>query len=173
MRYDYYYKHINKNTKGKYDCSTLAARPEVFSRLIDDLIRPFRKTAYDLIVSQEALGLIFGSAAALKTKKGFIPLRKGGKLPTVRTLVARKSFVDYSGKMKALEINKGLIKKDVKVLIVDDWIETGAQMKAAILLIESQGGKVVGIAAITAHRNRGTNLLFEKYNLRPLNVIEE
>ncbi|MFC1723499.1 phosphoribosyltransferase family protein [Nanoarchaeota archaeon] len=173
MEYKYYYRHINKKTKKKYDCSTLVTNSVVFQRLIVDLAKPFVKVKFDKIISQEALGFVFGSAMAYKLKKSFVLLRKGGNLPTLRKYVDQTHFTDYSKKRKTLEINKGLIKKGDRVLIVDDWIETGEQMKAAIRLVEKEGGKVVGIASISAHRNLKTKILFDEYGCKPLNVIDE
>jgi hypothetical protein len=53
---------------------------------------------------------------------------------------------------------------------VDEWIETGAQAKAAIRLIERRGGRVVGIACLCAERNSGTKTLFDSYNCRPIHA---
>ena len=35
-----------------------------------------------------------------------------------------------------------------RVLLVDDWVETGSQMRACISLVEQAGGKVVGVATV-------------------------
>lgn len=172
MKYSYYEKHINKRTRNKYDVSTITSDKEVFQNLINDLAKPFKNTKFDKIVSQESLGFIIGSALAFKLKKGFIPIRKGSNLPTLRKYILKSSFVDYSKKNKSLEINKGTIKKGEKVLIVDDWIESGAQMKAAAKLIEKQGGKVVGISVIAAHKNNKTDSLFKRYKCHAINIIE-
>lgn len=94
-------------------------------------------------------------------KLGFIPARKGGKLP-VETLST--TFVDYSGQSKTLEMRADAFSPGARVLIADDWIETGAQVKAVIELVEQQGGKVVGIAAINIDDNPVTALLKAKYN---------
>jgi adenine phosphoribosyltransferase len=55
-----------------------------------------------------------------------------------------------------------------KVLIVDEWIETGAQVKAAIELVERQGGIVIGIATINIDDNADTRLIREKYQCHAL-----
>jgi len=170
MNYDYYEKYINKNTPGRCDVTPLFENPEVFSRLIDDLIEPFKDTKFDKIVGLDALGFVLGGAMAIKMKKGFVPLRKGGRLPGVKGTVVRTSFVDYSKNRKTFEINKNSIKKGDKVLIVDEWIETGTQLKASIKLIEQLGGKVIGISALNVDENDKTRFLFEKYNLKPIHI---
>ena len=94
----------------------------------------------------DALGFILGAAIAVRLKKGFVPIRKGGKLP-VQTDVAR--FVDYTGQEKSLELRVGAIQPRTRVLVVDEWVETGAQVRAAIELLEKQGGVVIGVAVTT------------------------
>lgn len=170
MKFEYYNKHINKKTKGRCDVTPLFANPEAFERLIIDLIKPF-EGKFDKVVGLDALGFIIGGAVALKSSKGFVPVRKGGKLPGINGTVIRTSFTDYSKKKKTFEMNKGSIKKGDKVLIVDEWIETGTQVRSAIKLIEKQGGKVVGISVLNADRNERTEILFNKYHLVSINGI--
>lgn len=170
MNYDYYEKYINKNTTGRCDIIPLFENPEVFSRLINDLIEPFKNIKFDKIVGLDALGFVLGGAIAIRMKKGFVPVRKEGKLPGVKGTVARTSFVDYSKNRKTFEINKNSIKKGDKVLIIDEWIETGTQLKASIKLVEKLGGEVIGISALNVDKNNETRILFDKYNLKPIHT---
>ncbi len=109
----------------------------------------------------DALGFILGAAIAVRLKKGFVPIRKGGKLP-VQTDVAR--FVDYTGQEKSLELRVGAIQPRTRVLVVDEWVETGAQVRAAIELLEKQGGVVIGVASINMEDNSVTRLLRGRYH---------
>ena len=63
------------------------------------------------------------------------------KIPVAKESV---SFTDYSNTAKEFEVAIGSIKSGDKILIVDEWAETGAQLKAAISLVEKCGGEVVG-----------------------------
>ena len=65
------------------------------------------------------------------------------------------------------------LKKGDKILIVDEWIETGTQMKASIKLIEELGGIIIGISTLCSHKNKQTQILFEKYNLKAIRIIDE
>ncbi|NIT58597.1 MAG: hypothetical protein GWN00_20940, partial [Aliifodinibius sp.] len=47
--------------------------------------------------------------------------------------------------------------------LVDEWVETGSQIGAAIELIEGQEGIVVGIASISIDDNEKTRALKKKY----------
>ena len=57
-------------------------------------------------------------------------------------------ITDYSHTQKTLEIAVGVLSETDKILIVDDWSETGAQLRGAIALAEQCGAKVIGAAAV-------------------------
>lgn len=173
MNYEYYDKYINKETEGKYDVTPIFENPDVFTNLLDDLIGPFRDIEFDKIAGLEALGFIVGGALAHKMNVGFICIRKGGKLPGTGDTILKKSFVDYSDSSKSFEISKSSIKKGDKILVVDDWIETGSQMITAVELIEELGGEVVGISSLVAHKNEYTKVLFNEYDLKAVKINNE
>ena len=52
-----------------------------------------------------------------------------------------------------------------RVLLVDEWIETGAQILAAAKLIEAQGGTIVGIASINMDVNDKTVEISREYRV--------
>jgi adenine phosphoribosyltransferase len=128
--------------------------------LVEDLIHPFAKVEFDCVAGIDALGFILGAAIAVRLEKGFVPIRKGGKLPVPTD---RAEFVDYTEQKKSLELRIGAIRAGTRVLVVDEWIETGAQIQAAIELLEKQGGVVIGIATINMEDNAVTRLLRDKY----------
>lgn len=169
MNYAYYDRFINKKTKVRYDVTPLFRDPVVFGHLVEDLFRPFRKKV-DVVVGIDALGFILAGAIANKQKLPLAVVRKGGKLPGIRGTVLRTSCVDYTKKKKHFEMTKGSIKKGDRVLIVDEWIETGAQVKAALRLIEMQGGIVVGISVLNAERNKKTESIFDNYSCHAINL---
>jgi adenine phosphoribosyltransferase len=116
--------------------------------------------AFDLVAGIDALGFILGTALALRAGKGFIPIRKGGKLPVPAEMA---TFVDYSRTRKALELRHGAIRPGQRVLLVDEWIETGAQVTTASRLIEASGGMIVGVATIHVDANERTQPLRDRY----------
>jgi adenine phosphoribosyltransferase len=152
---------IDVNTEGpRYDVTPLFADFESFSALVEDLLAQFNTIEFDYVAGIDALGFILGTALSFRALKGFIPIRKGGKLP-VETLSV--DFVDYSGQEKSLEMRVDAIKPGARVLLVDEWIETGAQVNAAIELIESLKGIVIGVATINIDENKETEKLKKKY----------
>ena len=134
---------------------------EAFSALVEDILKRFVGIEFDYVVGIDALGFILGTAMAVQAQKGFVPVRKHGKLPVKSE---SETFVDYTGVEKGLELRVGAIREGDRVLLVDEWVETGAQARAAAKLIEKSGGEVVGIAAVNIDDNEKTRGLKERYN---------
>lgn len=78
---------------------------------------------------------------AYNMNKGFIPVRKAGKLPA--ETISKEYDLEYGSAV--LEIHKDAIKKGDKVIIVDDLLATGGTCKAIIELVESIGAEVVSL----------------------------
>jgi len=156
-----YLQLINTNTQGpRCDVTPLFADYTAFAQLIQDLSLPLKGLDFDYVAGIDALGFILGTAIALRFNVGFLAIRKGGKLPVKTDQVY---FVDYTGQEKSLELQQGAIKTGDKVVLADEWIETGAQIRAAIELVERQGGIVVGIVTINIDENENTQKLLKEY----------
>jgi adenine phosphoribosyltransferase len=156
-----YARLIDSNTDGRRcDVTPIFADTTAFAALTDDLIAQVRDTPFDIVAGIDALGFILGAAIALRTGTGMIPIRKAGKLPVE---APRERFVDYSGEEKGLELRRDAIWPGARVLLVDEWIETGEQVRAGIRLVEASEGKVAAVATIAADRTKRTAWLFENY----------
>lgn len=142
------------------DVTPIFAEPAAFAALVDDLIAPWRGEEVDRVVGTDALGFIVGTAIALRLGVGFVPVRKGGKLPVRHE---RVSFKDYSGAEKTFELRADPWPPGTRVLLTDEWIETGATVRAAVELVERAGGVVAGIAAIAFRKNEKTAPLWARY----------
>jgi adenine phosphoribosyltransferase len=158
-----YLKLIDTETPGyRNDVTPLFADAGCFGQLVDDLVVPFKDTQIDYVAGIDALGFILGTAVALKLGIGIVPIRKGGKLPVP---VDTEEFQDYTGDIKQLEMRKDALPPNAHVLLVDEWIETGAQIMAAAKLVEAQGGTIVGIASINMDVKDQTNEISKKYRV--------
>ena len=89
----------------------------------------------------ESRGFIFGVPVAYNNHKGFVPVRKKGKLPC--ETISADYALEYG--TATIEIHKDAIKPGQKVVIVDDLIATGGTTEAIIKLIEQLGGEVVKV----------------------------
>ena len=116
--------------------------PESFRTIIEEMTNYCKDKDIDVIACAESRGFIFGGALAHKLGKGFVMLRKPGKLPYNK--IKQEFDTEYS--TDAFEIHTDALKKGDKVLIVDDLLATGGTSKAAIDLIEKLGGEIVSLA---------------------------
>ena len=87
---------------------------------------------------------LFGPAMAAHLGKGFIAVRKAGKLPP--ETIGESYDLEYG--TASVEIETDAVQAGKRVLIVDDLIATGGTAKAATDLIEKAGGTVVGFSFV-------------------------
>jgi len=84
---------------------------------------------------------LIGAPIAYSMGKGFVPVRKSGKLPA--------ETLDYEYELEygtdILQMHKDGIKEGQKVLITDDLLATGGTIISVIKMVEKLGGEVVGI----------------------------
>ena len=111
---------------------------------VDSLLGMLRDVDYDLVVGPESRGFIFGVPVAYAQHKGFVPIRKKGKLPC--ETVSMEYELEY-GKA-VIEMHKDAIQPGQKVVIIDDLIATGGTTEAMVKLIEQLGGQVVKICFV-------------------------
>ena len=126
------------------DITTLLKDPAGFRYAIDTFVQRYGSIHIDKVVGIESRGFIIGGALAHQLNVGFVPVRKPGKLPGQTDSVEYE--IEY-GKDK-IEIHTDAIKPGDIVLIVDDLIATGGTCKAAVNLVEKQGGNVLECAFI-------------------------
>jgi len=128
------------------DITTLIKDPVGFRLVIDNLTQRYIQgdIHVDLIVGIEARGFIIGGALSYTLGKGFVPIRKAGKLPAE---VVRHEYELEYGK-DTVEVHKDAIRKGAKILVVDDLLATGGTALAAACLVEKLGGSVSELAFI-------------------------
>jgi len=141
------------------DITTLIKDNAAFNESIEQMAKKIEKVSFDKIGAIESRGFIFASALSYKLSKPLILMRKKDKLP------AEKHSVNFEleyGK-STLEIHKDSIKKNEKVIVVDDLIASGGTAEASAKLVEKSKGKVEGfLFIINLFDLGGINLLSEK-----------
>ena len=150
------------------DITTLIKNEKAFRSCIDQIVERSKKFKLDKIAAVESRGFVFASAVSYILNKPFIMLRKKDKLP------AETHSVDFELEYgrATIEVHKDSIKKDEKVLIIDDLIATGGTAEAAAKLIEASNGKVAGfIFVINLFDVGGFEKLIKK-NYKVENLIE-
>ncbi len=126
------------------DITPLLADEVGFSTVIDQTVVHFGRGNVDKVVGIEARGFILASPVAYHFGAGFVPVRKGGKLPY--RVESEEYALEYG--TATLELHSDAIAPGERVLIVDDVLATGGTARAAARLVERLGGKVIGIATL-------------------------
>ncbi|MFH1716377.1 MAG: adenine phosphoribosyltransferase [Planctomycetota bacterium] len=124
------------------DITPLLADPDAFAAAVDALCADFADMGIEYVAAVEARGFIFGAVVAEKLGAGFVPIRKKGKLPWQTESIT----YDLEYGTDTLEIHRDAVRKQARVLMIDDLLATGGTMAAACRLVEKAGGRVAGIA---------------------------
>jgi len=118
------------------DITPLLQSPEGLEQSIDLMAEAASGYDFDLVCGIESRGFIFGTALANQLDKGFIPIRKPGKLPWK---TATESYeLEYGN--DTIEIHVDAAENGQGVLMVDDLLATGGTMAAALNLVRKIGG---------------------------------
>ena len=154
----WYLDIMSPNTKGEkfawLDPTSIYINGDAFTQLLDDLTADLEGVDCDVVAGLDAMGFVLGAALATRIGVGFLPIRKAGKLCVDTDSV---SFTNYSGRTQDMEMRKPAFPAGTRVLLADQWIETGGTMSGAIELVERQGGTVTGLAAVAIEENDVTN----------------
>lgn len=124
------------------DITPLLKDKEAFTAAIDQIAKEYEDVEIDYVVGIEARGFIIGTPIAYALNKGFIPVRKPGKLPYDKLTAS----YDLEYGSNELEIHSDAIEEGDNILLVDDLLATGGTTKASVDLIEELGGNIVSIA---------------------------
>lgn len=124
------------------DITTVLQDSEALSQSIDEMKKlTLEMGEFDLIIAPESRGFIFGAPLSYALKKGFVPIRKRGKLP-YKTIGAEYQL-EYG--TDVLEMHQDAIKPGQRVVIIDDLLATGGTTESNIRLVEKLGGEVAGL----------------------------
>lgn len=123
------------------DVTSLLQDPEGLHLAIDSMMKFLEGVDFDVVVGTESRGFIFGVPIAYAFHKGFVPVRKKGKLPM--ETISQEYDLEYGSAV--IEMHKDSIKPGQKIVLVDDLMATGGTIEASVKMIEALGGKIVKI----------------------------
>ena len=121
------------------DITPLLLNPGVFAACVQQLAAT--TTRPDAVVAIESRGFIFGAGLALEWGVPFVPARKFGKLPG-RT-VREQYSLEYGEDV--LELQADSLRREQRVVVVDDLLATGSTADATARLVEQIGAQVQAV----------------------------
>ena len=158
------------------DITTLLKEPEGLQEALHQMQDAIKDMEYDVIVGPESRGFIFGVPLAYVEKKGFVPVRKPGKLPAAvysqeYDLEYGKSCLEIRRKQEikfAILADKILSEKGQKVLIVDDLLATGGTGRAIAQMVTRAGAEVAGFLFLIELEALGGRETLKDYSVQSI-----
>jgi adenine phosphoribosyltransferase len=126
------------------DITPLLADASAFAAVVEALAEPFAHQGVEQVVGIEARGFILGAPVAHRLGAGFVPVRKGGKLPG--PVQQERYDLEYGSDL--LEVHADALVPGARVLVVDDVLATGGTAAATVRLVEKLDGHVVGMGFV-------------------------
>ena len=124
------------------DLNPIYKQPKIWKELMLPIQNLILTIKPNYIAGIESRGFISASALAFANEIGFIPIRKSNKLPG--EVIGINYQLEYGE--GRLEIQKNLIEKDKKIILIDDLLATGGTATAAGQLIRKAKGDLIGYA---------------------------
>lgn len=150
------------------DITSIIQNPEGLKKSIDGILESLKDVEFDIVIGPESRGFIFGMPVAYELGKGFVPVRKKGKLPC--ETIEREYTLEYG--TATIEMHKDAIKPGDKVVIVDDLIATGGTIEVITQMVESLGGEVVKIQFVMELAGLNGRKKLDKYDVDSLIIYD-
>ena len=150
------------------DITTILKDPKALKYAMGGMIELTEELEFDAVLGPESRGFIFGMPVALGLGKGFVPVRKDGKLPAK---TGRKEYTLEYGKA-IIEIHEDAIEKGGRYVIVDDLLATGGTANAVADLVAEMGGIVVAFIFFIELESLEGREILRGHDVRSLLVYE-
>lgn len=117
------------------DITTLIKDKDAFRFVAYEIVEEFKNKKITKVLGIESRGFIFGGVLARDLNAGFIPVRKKGKLPSLK--ISETYDLEYG--TDTIEIHSDALNKDDVVLIHDDLLATGGTVNAVLNMLQKIG----------------------------------
>lgn len=122
------------------DLTPVFADPAALGALTDGMVALAGEV--DLYAGLEARGFLFAAAAAARTGRGVLAVRKAGKLPGA--VIGEDYALEYG--TARLEIHPDDVPAGARVAVLDDVLATGGTAAAAVRLLRRAGAEIAVVA---------------------------
>lgn len=155
------HEKILKDSAGRRDICTIYRDIELTKAIVEDFAKKFEGKV-DYVAAPESLGFILGSFLSAALGVGFIPIRNGDIAVLNQEDAIRSSYIDHSDISRTLQVRRSNLPKGSRILLVDDWMETGATHHACRDILDEAGANLAGIVAIGCNLNDRTKALLDQ-----------
>jgi adenine phosphoribosyltransferase len=138
---------VRDERSGAFDLWKVFVDFELLSQVVQAMAAPFSHEHVTKVIGIEARGFPLGAAVALQLHAGFVPIRKAGSFlpgPYLTTMTRP----DYEGKETEMMMQRNAVRRQDRVLVVDDWAQTGSQLSAALELVRQARAHAIGISVV-------------------------
>lgn len=101
-----------------------------------------------LVVGPETSGFLLGPLVARELGAGFVEAYKDARGHVADRMLSGITTPDHRGRAVTLSLRARLLAGNDRVLLVDDWTDTGAQLAVLRSLVSAAGAGYVGAAVI-------------------------
>jgi adenine phosphoribosyltransferase len=122
------------------DITDLLQSPSALSFVAQNLVAKTDLSQVDFFAGVESRGFILATLLSATHQKGFLPIRKAGKLPP--PTVRQKYDLEYGQAELELRPGRG------RVMVIDDVLATGGTLRASLQVCEAAGYQVQDVAVL-------------------------
>jgi len=134
-------------TDGHADFAQVLRNETLLDLLGPALAAPFTGQGVSAVIGVEARGFVVAALAARALHVGLILARKPGSVHPASEIEIGET-PDWRGRQVELRISPKALKPGERLLLVDDWVETGSQARTVARLVERLGGELAGVSAV-------------------------
>jgi adenine phosphoribosyltransferase len=130
--------------------------PEVIAGIGPALADLFPGARPTVVAAPEVGGFLLGPLVAGALRVGFVEAYKDTRSRRIAdAMVWARAAADYRGRTLGLGVRAARVGAGDRVLVVDDWADTGAQIGALAAALSEAGAEVVGAAVVVDARPAG------------------
>ena len=148
--------------------------PILLDKMADEWYEKFKNEGINKIVTIEASGIAMAILVALKFKCELVFAKKG-KSSTLGNVLTASVYSYTKSKEVLISIERGYIKEDDNVLIIDDFLANGSAAEGLISIIQYAKANVkgIGIAIEKGFQDGGQKLRSQGYRVESLAIIDK
>jgi pur operon repressor, Bacillus subtilis type len=150
----------------------ILGRPEVVNAIGRLIASVFIDKKIDAVMTMETKGIPLAYAVAFQCSAPVVVVRRSSKV-TEGSTVSINYISGSSKRIQTMVLPRRSLKKDARVLIVDDFMKAGGTMKGMMNLTGEFGASVAGMAVFVEKEDEQPKLVGNYISLLKLSIPEQ